>query len=220
MHKSVRTALTTCAAILSVTWAYAGNEMSDALKQKPNKRHGRILYDEFCASCHQPDGAGASKNGVPNIAGQHYQVILKQLVDFRETERLDLRMEAATTTHRLRGAQDLADVAAYVAAISIRATADVGTSEHAYTGKLAYDRACAHCHGATGEGNGHLRYPRLAGQHYTYLIKQIDTMVGGSRFNVSWDHAQMLASLTDEEMTGVADYLARLNSSNTKVPTP
>jgi hypothetical protein len=35
-------------------------------------------------------------------------------------------------------------------------------------------------------------------------------MIRGSRFNMSWDHSKLLESLTDEEVIGVADYLARL----------
>lgn len=31
----------------------------------------------------------------------------------------------------------------------------------------------------------------------------------GTRFNLSWDHSKLLESLTDQEISGVADYLAR-----------
>ncbi len=216
MHRSLRRALLICASILCATWVYAGNELRDALERKPNLRHGRALFEK-CAACHQADGSGVGAKGIPNISGQHYEFIVKQIADFRDTERLDIRMESSTSQHYLRGAQDLADVAAYISRLPTRSTNDVGSAKNAYAGKLAYDRGCAQCHGAFGEGNGRLRYPRLAGQHYTYLMKQIDAMVGGYRANVSWDHAQMLASLKDEEMTGVADYLSRLNSSNANV---
>jgi cytochrome c553 len=88
-------------------------------------------------------------------------------------------------------------------------TKQYGSGEHTAIGMQAYARACASCHGATGDGNNELRMPRVAGQHYRYLVKQIDMMIGGARFNVSWDHSKLLESLTDEEITGVADYLAR-----------
>lgn len=219
MSQSVRTALLLCVSALSATWVHAGNEMSDALKRKPDRRHGETLYDH-CAVCHRADGSGDAKKGVPNIAGQHYQAILKQLVDFRDTERLDLRMEASASKHHLRGAQDLADVAAYIARMPLQGTTDTGPNKHSYAGKLAYDRACAHCHGAAGEGNADRRYPRLAGQHYTYLLKQIDSMIGGSRFNAGWDHSQLMTGLTDDEMVGVAEYLARLSPSTAKTSNP
>src|SRR5688572_27120486 len=97
------------AAVLVAALAYAAptNELREALKRKPNWERGRALY-EICAACHQPNGAGVMDGSVPNIAGQHYQVILKQLTDFRGTERLDLRMETFAR-HHLKNSQDLAD---------------------------------------------------------------------------------------------------------------
>src|SRR5688572_14874919 len=73
--------------------AISTNELNDALRRKPNREHGRVLY-ETCAACHQPDGGGVAEGDIPNIAGQHYRVILRELTDFRDTERLDLRMES------------------------------------------------------------------------------------------------------------------------------
>jgi len=201
------------AAILLATMACATqtNELRAALKLKPDPKHGAALY-ETCASCHRANGAGAAHDGVPNLAGQHYQVIIKQLVDFRDTERLDLRMEGFASQHYLEGPQDLADIAAHISNLTPQPTNNVGSGEYTRLGAAAYLRACRHCHGEAAQGDNRLRYPRLAGQHYNYLIKQIDMMIGGTRFNVSWDHAKLLENLTDEEIVGLADYLARLNA--------
>lgn len=198
------------ALLAALVCAEQTNEMSAALKHKPDLGRGRALF-KTCAACHQPDGAGTADGNIPNIAGQHFQVVLKQLVDFRQSERMDLRMEASASKHYLKGPAELADVATFISKLPPQPTSNVGKGDHAQVGRQAYERACQHCHGAAGEGNGRLRYPRLAGQHYAYLTKQIDMMIGGSRFNVSWDHAQLLSAFTDDEMTGVADYLARLN---------
>ena len=185
------------------------NELREALERKPNLEHGSSLY-ETCAACHQSDGSGVADNGIPIIAGQHYEVIVAQLVDFRRTDRVDLRMNAFAARHHLEGPQDLADVAAYISSIPVRQTSEVGTGQFTAYGAQVYRRACVSCHGADAEGNGQLRYPRLAGQHYGYLVRQIEMMIGGTRFNMSWDHAELLKSLTDQEIAGVADYVARL----------
>jgi cytochrome c553 len=185
------------------------NELREALARNPNHEHGSSLY-ETCAACHQPDGAGVADGDIPSIAGQHYDVIIKQLVDFRDTERVDLRMNAFAARHHLKGSQDLADVAAFISGLPPQRTDEVGTGQFAAVGAQAYRRACASCHGADAEGKSQQRYPRLAGQHYGYLVKQIDMMIGDARLNASWDHSKLLGSLTDEEKIGVADYLARL----------
>jgi cytochrome c553 len=195
--------------LTALATAVQTNELRAALELKPDRAHGSSLY-ETCAACHQPDGAGVADGDIPNIAGQHYEVILKELVDFRDSERIDMRMNAFTAQHHLEGPQDLADVAAYISSLPERWTTQYGSGKYAAVGAQVYARACGHCHGTGGEGHDELRYPRLAGQHYGYLVKQIDMMIGGARFNVSWDHSKLLESLEDDEITGVADYLARL----------
>jgi cytochrome c553 len=189
--------------------ATQSNEQREALERKPNLEHGSALY-ETCAACHQPDGTGAADGGIPIIAGQHFAVLVTQLVDFRRTERVELRMNAFAARHHLESSQDIADVAAYISSMPAQRTKEVGTGRFAGLGAQVYGRACASCHGADAEGDDRLRHPRLAGQHYGYLVGQIDTMIRGTRFNLSWDHSNLLKSLTEEEITGVADHVARL----------
>ena len=52
-----------------------------------------------CASCHGPDGGGKTDGSMPRIAGQHYRVLAKQIVDFRHGKRWDFRMEGVATSH-------------------------------------------------------------------------------------------------------------------------
>lgn len=68
----------------------------------------------------------------------------------------------------------------------------------------AHDRAqeivtkrCALCHGAQGESSTEL-YPRLAGQHATYITKQLRDYKSGKRRNETM--ANMAADLDDEDM--------------------
>jgi len=195
--------------LAALAGATQSNELREALERKPDLEHGSSLY-ETCAACHQPDGAGVADGGIPIIAGQHYEVVIMQLVDFRRTERVDLRMNTFAARHHLESPQDFADVAAYISRMPVQRTKDVGTGQFTVLGAQAYSRACASCHGADADGNDRMRNPRLAGQHYGYLVKQIDMMIQGTRFNLSWDHSKLLKSLTDEEVAGVADHVARL----------
>ncbi len=219
MHRrAANTAFTIASALLAtLACATQTNELHEALARKPNHEHGSALYDT-CAACHQSNGAGVADGDIPSIAGQHYEVIIKQLVDFRDTGRIDLRMNAFAARHHLEGPQDLADVAAFISSLPPQRTDQVGAGQFTAVGAQAYRRGCASCHGADAEGNNKLRYPRLAGQHYGYLVKQIDMMIRGSRSNVGWDHSKLLKSLTEQEIVGAADYLARLTPAPSSPP--
>lgn len=212
MKISACLALAGAAFALCVTGGAASiptNELRDAMQLEPDLERGRSLY-ATCAACHQPDGAGVPDGAIPRIAGQHYQVIVKQLADFRDEERFDPRMTAFSARHHLAGAQELADVAAYVESLPDPASIETGPDRFVRCGARVYQRACIHCHGAGGEGSDALRYPRVGGQHYSYLARQLEAIAHGDRPNAGWDHSGLVGSLTHEELLGMADYLSRL----------
>jgi cytochrome c oxidase subunit 2 len=92
----------------------AEREFAAVLRLKPDAVHGEQIFDT-CAACHGDNGHGASDGSVPAIAGQNFRVIVRELVMFRHGGRSDPRMQHFTDrTHLTRGAQDIADVAAYV----------------------------------------------------------------------------------------------------------
>jgi cytochrome c553 len=185
------------------------NELHEALQLQPDLERGRALYTT-CAACHQPDGGGTPDGTVPRIAGQHYRVIIEQLADFRDDERIDPRMTAFSSRHHLEGPQQLADVAAYAESLPEPDKIQTGPDQFVRYGAQVYARACVHCHGRAGEGNDALRYPRLGRQQYSYLLKQLKMISQGNRPNVGWDHSGLVGSLTQEEMLGMADFLSRL----------
>ncbi len=92
-------------------------ELETVNSAHPDWVHGAALFSDTCIACHGPDGSGRQDGDVPAIAGQHYRVIVRQLVGYRHDHRWDLRMEHFTDRHRLVDAQDVADVAAFVSDI-------------------------------------------------------------------------------------------------------
>jgi cytochrome c553 len=94
----------------------ARREFTEGAWLEPDLAHGAELY-QTCAACHGPDGRGTEDGEIPAIAGQHGSVLLKQLTDFRHEQRWNERMQNFTDRHHLAGAQDLTDVAAYVASL-------------------------------------------------------------------------------------------------------
>lgn len=63
---------------------------------------------------------------------------------------------------------------------------------------------CQHCHGLEGEASNIL-YPRLAGQHNNYIIKQLHDFRSGKRKGTMND---MAAELKDDEIVALAAYFS------------
>jgi cytochrome c553 len=131
-------------------------------------------------------------------------------VDFRNRRRWDLRMEQVAGGHRLTGAQDVADVAAFVATLRPQIPAATGSGEYLQRGASAYVRTCAGCHGGSGQGNATSGVPRLAGQHAPYLLRQMQESATGGRPNMAAGHVETLRALSYEDFVGAADYLSRM----------
>jgi cytochrome c553 len=199
--------------------ATAQQEFREAVGRVPNLAHGRELF-ATCAACHSSDGSGIDDGSVPSIAGQHFPVIVKQLTDFRNDRRWDVRMEHFVDRHHLAGPEDIADVAGYVNSLPLRPTPKIGDGSALRLGASVYFRSCEGCHGAVGEGDAARLRPRLAGQHYGYLVRQIHDSGDGRRPNMTMDHVRLVRRLSLEELSGVADYLSRLNPHPGQGPGP
>jgi cytochrome c553 len=138
-------------------------------------------------------------------------VLLKQLVDFRHNQRWDERMQHFTDQHHLATTQQLTDVAAYASSLprSSLALDNIGDGSSLREGASVYFRVCDACHGPLGEGDAlHLR-PRLAGQRYAYLLRQLTETAAGDRPGMDPAHVKRLRDLTPQQIRGVADYLSR-----------
>jgi cytochrome c553 len=196
--------------ILAFAYSNSRTELQAAVRAKPNPDHGAELFRN-CAICHGPSGGGTLDGGVPRIAGQHFSVIVKQLVDYRHDRRFDIRMEHFADRHHLVDAQAIADVAGYINHLSIEVPPGVGSGELVDHGAEVYERQCLSCHGRSADGDENAMIPRIAGQHYEYLTRQIYDAVDGRRPNFSTAHVRLLARLERDDIDGLADYLSRLS---------
>jgi len=176
-----------------------------------NASQGAKVYAE-CAGCHGMTGQGTPDGQVPAIAGQHASVITKQLLDYREGERWDARMESIMQEHRFSDDAQIANVAAYLAGLRMPPAGGGpgGESEIRALGERVYAQNCAVCHGARGEGSEAQVIPRLAGQQYMYLRRQLHDVVDGRRPNIAPDHIELLAPLDVDAIDGLAEYLSEL----------
>jgi cytochrome c553 len=184
-------------------------EYQAALHGTPDIVHGETLFST-CAACHGPDGAGARDGSVPAIAGQHFRVIVHELIDYRHDKRWDLRMQHFTDAHHLSETQDFTDLAAYISGLPPTASSTTGDGLYAQHGAVLFARLCASCHGAQAEGDDSKGIPRLAGQHYEYLLRQMHDALEGRRPNFPQAHVHLLQRFDRQDLVGVADYLSRL----------
>lgn len=209
------TALTLCVAgalfpIRAHAMSTTQEETAAVHRAVPNLDRGAQLF-QVCAACHQPDGRGTSDGFVPRIAGQHASVLAKQLVDYRHDKRWDLRMEHFSEKHFLADAQAIADVTGYIAQMPDPAPAATGPGERLQHGAAIYARRCQSCHGRSGEGDPKQSVPRVAGQQYEYLRRQVYDAVDGRRPNFPEEHIRILARLDHDDIIDVADFLSRAN---------
>ena len=169
---------------------------------------GRALY-ETCAGCHHATGIGDPGGTMPQIAGQHRSVLIKQMLDIRSGRRKNPIM--APYLEKLEDASAIADVAAYVAGLAVPRANGKGPGVDLARGRSLYESSCARCHGQGGEGQGEAYYPALRGQHYRYLVRQLIDLAGGRRGNA---HPEMVVAIQDfsaRDVARVADYVSRLS---------
>ena len=66
------------------------------------------------------------------------------------------------------------------------------------------EEVCKYCHGSEGQGSNAI-YPRLAGQHKNYIVKQLTDFREKRRLGTM---NEMAEKLTDSEIEGLADYFS------------
>ena len=185
----------------------AQREFDLVLKRTPDLASGAKEY-EICAACHGMQGQGVSDGSVPAIGGQSFQVLAKQLVDFRSGGRTDLRMQHFSGTRHLAISQNIADVAAYISALKPPAPRNEKYKDPEARGGMLYARDCERCHGATGEGKEDWLTPRISAQHDVYLMSQLNDAAAGRRPAMASAHGKLIAALSPNDMAAVIGYIA------------
>ncbi len=105
------------------------------------------------------------------------------------------------------------DLADYLAALDANPNPVKGSGAHLRVGQETYTHICAACHGIDGRGEAANRVPRIAGQHYPYLRRQIDAAADLHRDLAPPEMTSALRAMTDPQRDAVADYASRLGNS-------
>jgi cytochrome c553 len=198
-----------CQPLLALGAESSKQEFARVVALKPDLAHGQELF-EHCAACHHADGNGTPDGSIPRIAGQHYRVLVRQVIDFRRGARWDVRMEGVATSHEIIPAlQDIADVAAFASQLPRSGAGGTGDGQDLDQGAAIYSQRCASCHGKTAAGDDRRQVPRLAGQHSGYLSRQVYDAVDGRRPALAASHGKRFENLDFQAVKGLADYLSR-----------
>lgn len=172
---------------------------------------GAASYGAMCAACHGVDG-NSSVATQPNLAQQHPEYLVKQLLEFKSAARKDAIMQgfAAAISE-----DDARNIAAWLATQKAKPGFAhdkdlVMLGEKIWRGGRANRNipACAGCHSPNGAGIPS-QYPRLSGQLAEYTVKQLSDFRSGARTNNA-AMRDITEYLTDREIKAVSDYIAGL----------
>jgi len=167
-----------------------------------------------CAVCHQLNAWGSSDGTIPNLAGQRRHYLEKQLALFRSGARVDTAMQVVAIHPTISNqGNEIAVLATYLSRIDANPNPVVGSGDHRQVGLELYTHICASCHGADGRGEQDNSVPRLAGQHYPYLRRQIESAADLHKDLAPPEMSSALRAMPSSEKDALADYISRLGTS-------
>jgi cytochrome c553 len=175
-------------------------------------RSAHQLAETTCANCHGVSGRSISPM-FPNLAAQTVPYLQAQLHAFRDQTRAD----PDALSYMWGMASQLSDatidaISTYYAA-QAPSRAKTGDAKLRARGKQIFEEgvtsqgipACATCHGPQARGNN--IFPRLAGQHGDYLVRQALAI----QSDASPVMRDVIKDLSPDQMRAVATYLESLS---------
>lgn len=202
--------------ILTIASTGAGRA-EDTSAVSPSAVQAKIKY---CEVCHGADGRGfTGYYPIPRLAGQQVEYIQNQLQGFIERKRANTA--APATTNIMFGVGHTLSpemVKALATRFHNLNPPPVGgaPSSNAAAGKKIYQEGvegtnippCSGCHGDAAEGNG--EFPRLAGQLYPYVVRQLANWSKERAEKNADVMAPIAHDLTESQIEAVAAYVSNL----------
>ena len=159
-----------------------------------------------CGACHGVDGISTIAQ-IPILAGQNARYIYLQLRDFNKKRRQDPMMSPMAAN---LSAKDMLDLAAYYSLQKPNRQNARGDAAKIDEGRKIADAAlCPMCH--LGGFSGQNEIPRVAGQHYDYIKKQLLAFKARERTNDAGSMTAYMSDVTNEQIEALAAYIASLN---------
>jgi len=160
---------------------------------------------QACAACHGADGNSSTGN-YPNLAGQTWRYLYIQLKDFKEGRRSDPVMSPMAAP---LSRDDMINLANYFAAQTARPSSYKTDDGKVRLGKAKADETlCAMCH--LGGFSGQNEIPRVAGQQYDYVVKQLKDFKARNRTNDAGNMTSVAQTLNEADIENLAHYITSL----------
>jgi cytochrome c553 len=158
-----------------------------------------------CAACHGEDGNNDNPQ-YPVLAGQNARYLFLELRDFKAGRRHDPQMEPIAQTLSPEDMQALAD---YFSKQKQKPSTFKVDPAKAAAGKAKADQIlCTMCH--LGGFAGQNEIPRVAGQHYAYIKKQLEDFRAKRRTNDGGNMTSVSSGLSDADIDDLAQYVTSL----------
>ncbi|KVD73369.1 cytochrome C [Burkholderia sp. ABCPW 14] len=172
---------------------------------------GKTIALQVCSNCHGATGVSVSP-AFPKLAGQQREYLVDQLKDFKTHARSDPNAKRFMWgfTHLSDGQID--ELAAYFSNQQpVLGKADdlalVNEGRTIFASGLPNKgvSACIACHGQHGEGKN--QFPRLAGQHADYVMKQLRIFQHTTERPRGDVMKAVCANMNEREMRAVAAFV-------------
>jgi cytochrome c553 len=168
---------------------------ADAIKDKT----------QTCVACHGPNGNSTDPQ-YPILAGQTARYIFLELRDFKEGRRHDPQMDPMAANLTPDDMLALGDYFSKQTKEPNGFKADGG--KVALGAKKSDEVLCTMCHGGGFLGQNEI--PRVAGQHYAYIKKQLSDFKARRRTNDAGNMTSVAGTLSDADIENLAQYIANL----------
>jgi cytochrome c553 len=157
----------------------------------------------LCAACHGTTGNSTDPQ-YPILAGQSARYLYLELKDFKEGRRHDPQMDPMAANLAPTDMLALADYFSKRKQTPNGFTAD--GAKVAAGQKKSDEVLCPMCH--LGGFVGQNEIPRVAGQHYAYVKKQLSDFKARRRTNDAGNMTSVAGTLSDDDIENLAQYIA------------
>ena len=160
---------------------------------------------QVCFACHGPDGNSQNPD-YPILAGQSWRYIFIELNDFKEGRRSDPQMSPIAATLSSDDMVTLGNFFANQKQLPVDFKAD---GAKVAAGRAKSDEVlCPMCH--LGGFVGQNEIPRVAGQYYQYVKKQLEDFKARRRTNDAGNMTSVASTLSDQDIENLSQYIANL----------